>query len=81
VEDIADSSDLDSVLDSLLISTALEGLTDTHRAVLEQLYFHGKTVAEVAVDLGIPLGTVKSRSHYALRALREALEVRGVFSP
>lgn len=81
VEDLADSHEMDSVLDSLLVATALEGLTESHRAVLQQLYFDGRTVGEVAIALGIPPGTVKSRSHFALRALREALEERGVSSP
>jgi len=47
-------------------------MTTEHRAVLEQVYLLGNTVAEAAEALGIPPGTVKSRSYYALRALREA---------
>ena len=35
-------------------------------------------MAEAARDLGIPEGTVKSRTHYALRALRLALQEMGV---
>ena len=35
-------------------------------------------MAEAARDLGVPEGTVKSRTHYALRALRLALEEMGV---
>jgi RNA polymerase sigma-70 factor (ECF subfamily) len=35
-------------------------------------------VADTAERLGIPEGTVKSRTHYALRALRLALEEMGV---
>jgi RNA polymerase sigma-70 factor, ECF subfamily len=38
-------------------------------------------VSETAEALGIPEGTVKSRSYYALRALRDALEERGVHHP
>ena len=48
-----------------------EGLSVEHREVLEQVYLLGSTVAEAAKALGIPPGTVKSRSFYALRALRE----------
>jgi DNA-directed RNA polymerase specialized sigma24 family protein len=33
-------------------------------------------VDEIAVRLGIPAGTVKSRLHYALESLREAIESR-----
>ena len=41
----------------------------------------GWQVAEAATELGIPAGTVKSRSFYALRALRDALAERGVTEP
>jgi RNA polymerase sigma-70 factor (ECF subfamily) len=54
--------------------TALLGLSPEHRAVLVECYFRGASVAEAAQRLGIPPGTVKSRTHYALRALRLALE-------
>ena len=42
-----------------------------------ECYFRGSTVAEAAATLGIPPGTVKSRTHYALRALRTAIEQMG----
>jgi RNA polymerase sigma-70 factor (ECF subfamily) len=45
--------------------------------VLYECYFRGATVAEAAATLGIPAGTVKSRTHYALRALRLALDELG----
>jgi RNA polymerase sigma-70 factor, ECF subfamily len=71
----------ESVLDSLVVATGLQALTDRHRRVLQELYFERRTVAESARILGVPEGTVKSRSYYALRALRDALEERGVFHP
>jgi RNA polymerase sigma-70 factor (ECF subfamily) len=46
--------------------------------VLQETYFKGRPVAEAARRLGIPEGTVKSRTHYALHALRLALEEMGV---
>jgi RNA polymerase sigma-70 factor (ECF subfamily) len=49
-----------------------------HRKVVIELYYRRRTVTEAAKALGIPTGTVKSRSFYALRALRDALEERGV---
>ncbi|TCB95418.1 sigma-70 family RNA polymerase sigma factor [Micromonospora zingiberis] len=52
---------------------AVEQLTMAHRRVLHEIYYRDRTVDEVAVDLGIPVGTVRSRLHYALRALRAAV--------
>jgi RNA polymerase sigma-70 factor, ECF subfamily len=37
------------------------------------LYYRGRSVAEAAKELGVPPGTVKSRSYYALRALRAVM--------
>jgi RNA polymerase sigma-70 factor (ECF subfamily) len=62
----------DQILTSMVVMDALSRLSAEHRAVLEQVYLLGKTVAETAETLGIPPGTVKSRTYYALRALREA---------
>lgn len=61
----------DSVVDSMVVMEALDQLSGHHRDVLVELYFRGRSVTEAADALGIPPGTVKSRSHHALRALRE----------
>jgi RNA polymerase sigma-70 factor (ECF subfamily) len=45
--------------------------------VLYECYFRGASVAQAAETLNIPPGTVKSRTHYALRALRLALDEMG----
>jgi RNA polymerase sigma-70 factor (ECF subfamily) len=57
---------------------ALSALSPEHRAVIVETYYRGRTVADAARVLGIPPGTVKSRCHYALRALKLALAERGV---
>jgi RNA polymerase sigma-70 factor (ECF subfamily) len=62
----------DRVVTSMVVVDALSRLSTEHREVLEQVYLKGNTMAEAAKALGIPPGTVKSRSYYALRALREA---------
>jgi RNA polymerase sigma-70 factor (ECF subfamily) len=62
----------EQIVNSMVVVDALNRLSPEHREVLEQVYLKGNTVAEAAKELGIPLGTVKSRSFYALRALREA---------
>ena len=80
--DVPEVSDLGDRTDQLLLSwvvaEAIAKLSPEHRAVLEQCYYRGAPVAEAARHLGIPEGTVKSRTHYALRALRLALEEMGV---
>ena len=53
-------------------------LREAHREALIATYFGGRTVNEAAEELGLPPGTVRSRVFYALRALRNALEERGV---
>lgn len=58
---------------ALDIREALRLLSPEHRAVLVQIYYRGASVCEAAEALGVPPGTVKSRTHYALRALRAAM--------
>jgi RNA polymerase sigma-70 factor (ECF subfamily) len=61
------------VVDSMVALQALEKLSDEHRSVIVEIYFHDRSVAETAELLGIPAGTVKSRSHNALKFLRESM--------
>ena len=64
-------------VDHQLVVSALRTLSIEHREVLHECYFRGSSVAQAAETLGIPPGTVKSRTHYALRALRSAVEELG----
>lgn len=52
---------------------AVGGLSPAHRAVLDEVFFQDRTVGEAADRLGIPVGTVRSRIHYALRSVRQAV--------
>ncbi|MDH6576114.1 RNA polymerase sigma-70 factor (ECF subfamily) [Kitasatospora sp. MAP5-34] len=72
--------ELDRALRLMTISDALDDLTRAHREVIVETYLKGRTVNEAAAELGIPAGTVRSRIFYALRALKLALEERGVTS-
>lgn len=56
---------------SMVVLDAMDRLTDEHRSVLVEIYVRGRSVSEAAAALGIPAGTVKSRSYYALRTLRD----------
>ena len=69
--------ELDRALTSWQVETALEELDDDHRRVLMEVHWRGRPYHEVADDLGIPTGTVKSRVYYGLRAMRSALEAQG----
>jgi RNA polymerase sigma-70 factor, ECF subfamily len=76
----ASGDDIDRALQSWQVASALRGLSDNHRQVIIELFFRRRTVSEAASVLGLPIGTVKSRSYYALRALRIVLEEQGVVS-
>ena len=62
------------VVDRLTVTALLDHLSEDHRRVLVEVYFRGRTTAEAAEVLGIPQGTVKTRSFHALRALRRRLD-------
>ena len=68
----------DKLVLGLDVRSALQTLSDKHRQTLELAYDDDLTQRQIAERLGIPLGTVKTRSHHALRALRQELEVRGL---
>ena len=59
------------------VEEAMRRIGDQHRRILVETYYRGRPYGEVAEELGIPVGTVKSRVYYALRALRIALEEIG----
>ena len=68
----------DRLLERWQMAEAVRGLRPEHRAALVEVYYFRRTVAEAARQLGIPVGTVKSRCYYALRSLRNVLEEQGV---
>jgi RNA polymerase sigma-70 factor (ECF subfamily) len=64
----------EAVLSTLALMEALGGLAPKHRAVLYRTIFLEETEEEVAMQLDIPKGTVKSRRFYGLRTLRLVLQ-------
>lgn len=80
--DQEDRIDTDEPFERLILGLevreALMTLSDKHRETLELFYDEDLTQPQIAERLQIPVGTVKTRSHHALKALRKAMEVRGL---
>jgi RNA polymerase sigma-70 factor (ECF subfamily) len=55
------------------VEAALSKLGADHRQVVLEIYYRGRPSRELALELGIPEGTVRSRLYYALQALRVSL--------
>ncbi len=68
---------LDQALVAWQVEEAMRRIGEDHRRVLVETHFRGRPYAEVAKELGVPEGTVKSRVYYGLRALRVVLEEMG----
>ena len=64
-----------ALADRDLVDQALRGLDPGHRAVVALHYLLGMPLPDVAATLGIPLGTAKSRLHFALAAMRRSAVV------
>ncbi len=70
--------ELERALETWQLADAVGRLSAEHRVVLLETFYRSRTVAEAALVLGIPAGTVKSRTFYALRALRLVLDEAGL---
>jgi RNA polymerase sigma-70 factor (ECF subfamily) len=68
----------DQVLSRWLVEEALRHIGDEHRHVIVETYLRGRPQAEVAAELGVPPGTVRSRLFYGLKAVRSAMNDLGV---
>ncbi|MCM6776453.1 sigma-70 family RNA polymerase sigma factor [Nocardia sp. CDC159] len=60
----------EALTDGLLVADLLAGLPDAQRDAVVQVILRDRAYQDVAADLGVPVGTVKTRVHYALRSLR-----------
>jgi RNA polymerase sigma factor (sigma-70 family) len=69
---------MEDLLRKMVVAEALQSLSPAHREVLNETILRDRTVNQAAEVLGIPVGTVKSRVYYALKALRVVLAERGV---
>jgi len=63
------------------LEAVLAGLPEAHREVLLMRFVDGLALEEISGALDIPLGTVKSRIHNAIAALRKDPRVRNYFEP
>jgi RNA polymerase sigma-70 factor (ECF subfamily) len=74
LEDLVDQERRD------LVRSAIEGLRPIDRSALEAFYLKGQSLAEIAQDLQIPLGTIKRRLHVARGRLESSLRKGSVVS-
>ena len=68
---------VDRALVAWQVEEALRRLSPDHRRAILEVYYRQRPQAEIAADLGIPEGTLRSRLYYGLRALRLVLEEMG----
>jgi RNA polymerase sigma-70 factor (ECF subfamily) len=80
IEDTADTPDiaLEKKDKSAIIRKCLSGLSAEHREIVDLVYYHEKSVEEVAEIVGIPEATVKTRMFYARKKLAELLKAQGI---
>ena len=77
-EDCASSADqFEGALNSWNVEAALHRVGPQHQQVVLEIYYRGRSSRDLARELGVPEGTVRSRLYYALRALRGSLEEMG----
>lgn len=75
--DASSPDETDSALDAWVLSDALSALSEHHRKAVVAAYYLGQSVTEISRQEGVPEGTIKSRLHFALRALRLSLQEKG----
>ena len=85
VMEIADPSDtpeasLDRSRTSAILRACVAKLSPAHREIVNLVYYHEKSVEEVAALIGIPASTVKTRMFYARKQLAELLKSAGIDS-
>ncbi|MGX1805323.1 sigma-70 family RNA polymerase sigma factor [Nocardia sp. NPDC055321] len=61
----------DGLADGMLVAELLAQLPDAQRDAVVQVILRDRAYQDVAADFGVPVGTVKTRVHYALRSLRK----------
>lgn len=75
------ADEAEDLLRKVAVADALRAISAAHREILNETILRGRTVNEAAAAMGLPVGTVKSRVYYALRALRVVLAERAAAEP
>jgi RNA polymerase sigma-70 factor (ECF subfamily) len=80
IEDLSDDPEVSLAKKdkSAAIRKCLSGLSAEHREIIDLVYYHEKSVEEVAEIVGIPENTVKTRMFYARKRLAELLKAAGI---
>ena len=80
IEDTADDphTALEKKDKGAILRKCLTGLSAEHREIIDLVYYHEKSVEEVAEIVGIPENTVKTRMFYARKRLAELLKAQGI---
>jgi RNA polymerase sigma-70 factor (ECF subfamily) len=80
IEDVSDNPEvaLQKKDKSAVLRQCLEKLSPEHKEIIDLVYYHEKSVEEVAEIVGIPENTVKTRMFYARKKLSELLQAAGI---
>lgn len=80
-EPVRGVDDIDRLLDRVQLGEALDRLSPQHREAVVEVYFGGRSCAELGEQLGVPASTMRSRLYYGVRSLRLVLEENGWLAP
>jgi RNA polymerase sigma-70 factor (ECF subfamily) len=83
IEFIEDNSDNPEVAvqkqeTSAILLDCLKQLSPAHREIIDLVYYHDRTIEDVAQIIGVPQNTVKTRMFYARKRIAELMAARGV---
>ena len=61
-----------------ILRNCLEQLSPAHREIIDLVYYHEKSIEEVAEIIAVPMNTVKTRMFYARKRIGELMAARGI---
>ena len=80
IEDTADNPEvaMQKQERSAILRSCLEQLSPAHREIIDLVYYHEKSIDEVAEVIGVPANTVKTRMFYARKRIGEMMASQGL---